>query len=199
MIEDNLLDKYLTQFDSLKVVVTESTNRTVVEPVDPLFYDNQNVFIKSYLVSSCSILEAYIQDLAESYLIVLQARVSAANLPYNFVIWLAEYEKAKLSYEPFKGKKTRKDINDMISPNYFKTLKAFERIGVDVSTPDVDGYKDFISSIVVKRNKIVHHNDSASDLSFADIIAAIEEFKKYARCLFEAVRLNPHLNQSVKQ
>jgi hypothetical protein len=195
VINASLLATYLAQFDDLKLVVSESTLRVVAEPADPLFYDNQNVFIKSYLVSACSVLEAFIQDLAESYMNVLQERLNTANLPYNLVTWIAEFDKAKLNFATFQGSKTKKDISDLISPNYFKTIKAFQRIGVDIGTSEIQSYKDYVSSIVEKRNKIVHHNDSASDLSFADITAAIDEFKQYVRCLYDAVMADPHLHE----
>jgi len=173
--------------------VSQSRLRVVNEPVDVLFYDNQNVFIKSYLVSACSMLEAYIQDLIQHYVDAMQDRINSANLPYNLVVWLADYEKAKLNFSKFEGNKTRKDISDLVSPNFYKTIKAFQRIGVDVSGDGVDAFKDYVTSIVEKRNKIVHHNDDASDISFSDVINVIDEFKRYCHCLHEAVRKNAHL------
>jgi hypothetical protein len=196
MIDSALLTTFAAQFDNLMLVVEESDARIISEPIDALFYDNQNVFIKSYLVSACSMLEAFIQDLAESYMLILQARVKSANLPYNFVTWLAEHDKAKLTFEVFEGKKTKKDISDMISPNYFRTLSAFQRLGLDIYSEQVFSYKDYISSIVDKRNRIVHHNDAASDLSFSDVKAIITEFKAYAECLYQAVEADPYLQQA---
>lgn len=193
MIDESLLRQFLEQFDGLIMVVEKSAARVVQEPADDLFYNHQNVFIKSYLVSACSMLEAFIQDLAEAYLNVLQARINAANLPYNLVMWIAQHEKAKLSFEPFLGNKTKKNVSDLISPNYYLTIKAFEKLGVDLSESEIRTYKDFVSSIVEKRNKIVHHNDEASDLSFADIVSAVNEFKAYAICLFNAVCSDRHL------
>lgn len=193
MIDPALLSQFSKQFDDLKFVVDESLTRTTSENPDALFYDNQNVFIKSYLVSACSILEAFIQELAESYIAVLQLRINKANLPYNFVVWIADHDKAKLSYGKFEGKKTKKDITDMISPNYYRTITAFERIGINLSSPEISAYKDYVSSIVDKRNKIVHHNDAAYDLSFLDIVLTIDQFKKYSECLYNTVSADPHI------
>lgn len=163
------------------------------EPPDELFYNNQNVFVKSYLVSACSILEAFVQDVASEYMLSVQERINSANLPHNFVSWVVGHEKASLEFKRFTGSKVRKDISDMVSPSYWKTMKAFERIGIDISKPEVSAFKDYVVAIVEKRNKIVHHNDDALDLSFSDVIAAIDQFKAYSQCLFDAILLDPHL------
>lgn len=119
--------------------------------------------------------------------------MNSANLPYNFVAWILSHEKAKLSYKKLEANKGKKEISDMISPNYWKTMKAFERVGIDLSKSNVSKYKDFIAATVEKRNKIVHHNDHASDVSFNDIVTAIDEFKSYTKCLFDAVSSDPHI------
>ncbi len=193
MIDDALLTKFLEQFDNLKEVVAESSARSILDPPDSLFYDHQNVFIKSYLVSACSMLEAFIQDLASAYVDKLQAKINSANLPFNLVVWIAEHEKAKPEFKAFEAKKSKKEIADLISPNYWKTMQAFKRVGIDLSASDIAKYKDFINTTVEKRNRIVHHNDDALDVSFADVVATIDSFRHYAKCLFMAVCADPHL------
>ncbi|MBB3268784.1 hypothetical protein FHW79_006460 [Azospirillum sp. OGB3] len=193
MINDSLLQKFIDQFDNLKRVVAASSARSIEDPPDPLFYENQNVFVKSYLVSACSMLEAFIQDLAIAYIDNIQARINAANLPFNFVVWTVGHEKANLDFKSFESAKGKKDISDIISPNYGKTVKAFQKIGVDLSSSDAQAHKDFISSIVEKRNKIVHYNDEALDLSFSDVMSVIDRFKDYCKCLYMAVSDSPHL------
>lgn len=188
MIGDPLFSKYIDQFEKLTVVVSESSRRAIADPPDILFYDNQNVFIKAYLVSACSVLEAFIQDLALAYVDVLQDRINSANLPFNLISWIADHEKAKLQFKSFQGTKSRKEISDLVSPNYWKTIKAFERIGVDISASEAPNFKDVISTTVDKRNRIVHENDDALDLSFSDIASTIEVFKEYCECLFNCVR-----------
>ena len=128
MIDDALLTKFLGQFDNLKEVVAASSARSIKDPPDSLFYDHQNVFIKSYLVSACSMLEAFIQDLAGAYVDKLQAKINSANLPFNLVVWIVEHEKAKLEFKAFEAKKSKKDISDLVSPNYWKTMQAFQRV-----------------------------------------------------------------------
>lgn len=193
MISDGLLQTYHSQFDGLKQVVSASAARLMSEPPDPLFDENQNVFVKSYLVSACSILEAFIQDVASEYMLGIQNRMNSANLPHNFVAWVVGHEKANLKFKSFVGGKGRKDISDMVSPNFWKTIKAFERIGIDISKPEVVAFKDYVTTTVEKRNKIVHHNDEASDLSFQDIILTIEQFRGYTQCVFDAILADPCL------
>ena len=118
---------------------------------------------------------------------------SIANLPLNLVVWIAEHEKAKLDFKAFEAKKSKKDIADLISLNYWKTVQAFERVGIDLSATEIPKYKETIVSLVEKRNKIVHHNDDALDLSFSDILITIDQFKNYTECLFNAVCTDPYL------
>ena len=194
MIDEALLDTFLGQFQKLNLVVSESSARALQDPPDALFYEHQNVFIKSYLVSACSILEAYIQDLATAYLDIIQSRINSANLPHNLVVWAADHQKAKLNFKKFEAKKSKKDISKTLSPNFWKTMKSFERLGVDLSSPDIASFKEYITNTVEKRNSIVHHNDDALDLSFSDVTRAIDEFQVYARHLYEKVCADPHLN-----
>lgn len=109
-MDPSLIDRFYQQFDDLAAVATESNLRVISEVPDPLFSKYVNVFTKSYLVSACSILEAFIQDLAYSYLLVIQARVEASNLPRNLVLWQAvDLEKAKdLRFETFRIKTEKK-------------------------------------------------------------------------------------------
>lgn len=193
VISIEILQTYHSQFDGLKQVVRASADRSIMEPPDSLFYDNQNVFVKSYLVSACSILEAFIQDIASEYMLDIQNRINSANLPHNFVTWVVGNEKAALEFKPFIGGKIRKDISNMVSPNYGKTIKTFERIGINISKPEVTAFKDYLAATVEKRNRIVHHNDEASDLSFTDIIETIDQFRAYTQCVFDVVAADPHL------
>lgn len=193
MIGDELLVKFADQFESLKRVVDESLERTAAAEPDPFFYDHQNVLIKSYLVSACSVLEAFIQDLLFAYLKEMQERLQLANLPHNFIVWEAGFEKAKLDYRGFSGKKTKSDVSDMVSPNYWKTEKAFQRVGINLTGSGAEEFKDFISSTITKRNNVVHHNDQASDLSFSDINNTIDHFKRYCDCLHKAVISSDHV------
>ncbi|WP_157864190.1 HEPN domain-containing protein [Gluconacetobacter diazotrophicus] len=86
-------------------------------------------------------------------------------------------------------------IEDMISPNYWKTMKAFDRVGINLQGSSVEQFKDEITTTVLKRNRIVHHNDEASDISFGDVVNKIDLFKKYCQCLFFVVSANTHIEK----
>lgn len=187
MSQPGLVDTFIEQFDKLRIVVSDSEKRIVQDEPDLLFFDNQNVFIKAYLVSACSILEAFIQDVASEYALRMQKQINDLQVPHNLVHWFAENEKYKSKYAAFIGKRTKKDIANLISPNFYKTVTAFEKIGINISSDELLSFKDFISGVVDKRNKIVHHNDQTSDVSFRDIILAIDTFKAYAGCIAAAV------------
>ncbi|WP_222430336.1 hypothetical protein, partial [Gluconacetobacter diazotrophicus] len=45
-----------------------------------------------------------------AYVDEVQNRINEANLPFNFVIWLAENDKTKSEFKFFRGGKTKKDI-----------------------------------------------------------------------------------------
>lgn len=62
----------------------------------------------------------------------------------------------------------------MIFLNYWKMMKVFECIGIDILKLEVVVFKDYVVSIVEKCNKIVYYNDEVLDLSFNDIIDVID-------------------------
>ena len=47
--------------------------------------------------------------------------------------------------------------------------------------------KEKINLIVIKRNNILHHNDSASDISNSDILSYIEEIENYSKNIDEQI------------
>lgn len=192
MIDVANLEVCKEQLDSLRSVIVEAQGRSIADPPDALFFNNQNVFIKAFFVSACSVLEAFIKSLALDFINVVQGRINAANVPFNFVAWASDNSKARLDFRTFVSSKGMDDISEVLSPNYYKTLKAFEKIGVNLACADIEAFKDIITSRVDKRNKIVHHNDDALDLSFGDLISVIDEFKAYAEKLYERVSADPH-------
>ena len=63
-------------------------------------------------------------------------------------------------------------------------MGLFQKIGINLD--GIDKFverKDFINSIVVKRNKIIHQNDDASDVSIKDLVTYVEEIKQYMECV----------------
>lgn len=196
MLDTSSLVSFQQQFDDLKKVVSESNRRIVSIDADELFSEHANVFIKSYIVSACSILEAFIQELAISYVSVVRKNIDDANVPYNLLVWsIKREEKLKESnYSPFNLNITRRDVSDLVSGNFFKTVRAFEKLGVNLlSDEEFEGYRDFIATTVDKRNQIVHHNDDASDMSMLDVLHIIEQFSKYATVMSRIVATSRHV------
>ena len=142
-------------------MVEISEQRVLCDEPDILFIDNVNFFVKSYLISVCS-----------------------------FLHWrLATGIKDKhLNYSDISLPVTKKDIANEISANPYRTLKLFQLLGIDLAKKEnFESNKDLINTIVTKRNNIVHHNDTAADVSFGDLKAYIDVIVPYMAAVKEAV------------
>jgi len=196
VLDNSILQRFLEQFDNLISIVSESNNRIISEAPDELFVNFANVFTISYIVSTCSILEAFIQEVSYSYFRIIDDRISASNIPRNVLVWSLynDVKKDHLRFERFSTGLDRGKFNEIISANIDKTIRAFKYIGIDIDSNDeFKSHKDFISSFVTKRNNIVHHNDDAVDVSFIDVIDSISKIKQYCNCVFSIVNESPHL------
>lgn len=196
MIDEDFLPRFFEQFDNLISIVTESNNRIISQDPDELFVNFVNVFTKSYIVSACSILEAFIQELAFVYSTIIEDRISSSNIPRNIVVWSInnESKKDQFKFEKFSTNFDREKFSEIVSANVEKTIRAFKYIGVDVDSDNSFRlHKDFISAFVKKRNNIVHHNDDAVDVSLSDVVDSIHKIKLYCSCIFSIVKSNAHL------
>ena len=118
------------------------------------------------------------------------------NVPHNIVLHdvLPEVKAKDLKYAPYNLSIDVTEFSETISGNFFKTLRAFQSIGVDLASDvEIESFKDFIASTVDKRNKIVHHNDRALDLSLPDILRTLEQFSLYCTALVRVVSASAHL------
>jgi len=189
-ISASLYSQYEKLFESLKEVIGNSEERVLSDEPDPLFIDNVNFFVKSYLISVCSYLEAYLQDIAFKHSQTISSRVTDAKIPHNFLHWrLNTGMKDKyLNYNYISLPVTKKDISEKISANPYKTLKLFQSLGIDLSKKEVfENNKDLVNNIVIKRNNIVHHNDKAASISFGDLKNYIDVIIPYMAAVKEAV------------
>lgn len=187
----DIFARYESLFVSLKSVIKESENRVIRDIPDELFSENVNFFVKSYLISVCSYLEAYLQDVAFKYTQELNLRISSANIPHNFIHWkmVNGLKDKNLKYEVVDLSVSKGDISSNISANPYRTLKLFQLLGIDLSA--VTGFqnnRDLVNTVVTKRNNIVHHNNDAADVAFGDLITYIDVILVYMKSIDEAAR-----------
>ncbi|GAB2314762.1 HEPN domain-containing protein [Stenotrophomonas geniculata] len=183
MPAEDIFQRYEKLLRALVLIARESQGRVIKEDVDVLFSENVNFFVKSYLISACTYLEAFLQDVAFEVSKKICSRVNSAQIPHNFLHWKnpkKDFKDKDLKFALAKFTATRKEISDDISANPYRTIKLFQMLGVDLSCEsDFVKNKDFVNSVVTKRNNIVHHNDDASDVSFSDIEHYVDVFSIY--------------------
>lgn len=192
MTESSIYSDYKSQLEKLKDIVDKTNTKSVVESPDPYFGENVNFFTKSFLINICAYLESFIKDITFSCIENINARIESTEIPHNLILWDLNYDKEikekSYSFRNLKVRIKKKDLDDHISGSPFRTIKLFRNVGIDLeSNADFNGYKEKINTIVVKRNKILHHNDDASDISFSDVIQYIEEMLKYMKILSDCV------------
>jgi len=183
---------YETLVLRLKKVIATSQQRITNEVPDPLFYENLNFFAKAYLISLCTYLEAFLQDIAWTYVSSVQSRIATAQIPTNVVRWcIAKDTKEKdFAFEAFALNLSRKDLADELSGNPGKTIALFRKIGVNLRASDqFEASKEIVGIIVAKRNSIIHHSDSAVDISMKDLLSYSDQFLAYMRAV-EAIVLH---------
>lgn len=180
---------YLGLFNNLKEIICESQIRLVQESPDPFFVEHSNFLVKSYLICLCSYLEAFLKDVALEHVNSVKQRIVLANLPHNLVVWSldAEVKDKELAYKPFALPLSKKEVDDELSGNPFKTAKLFCWLGIDLeSNADFKRNKEMVNSVVAKRNNIIHHNDAATDTSLGDLLGHIDVFIEYAKAIEQA-------------
>lgn len=181
--------RYKELLTSLKDIVRASQDRVLSDELDTLFTENVNFFVKSYLVSTCTYLEAYLQDIAFNLAKEICTRVDSAKIPHNFLYWKTtkEVKEKELKFGEASFNLTKQEISDEISANPYRTIKLFKLLGIDLLGEEgFNKSKDVVNSVVVKRNNIIHHNDAASDVSFSDIERYIDVFVDYMLAIQKA-------------
>lgn len=177
-----LYGKYSELLVSLKEIIGQSKLRIINEEPDMLFSNNVNFFVKAYLITICTYLEAFLQDVAFEHARRVSERLREAKIPQNFLYGkLAKEIKDKdLAYTDASYEYSKKELSEIISGNPFKTIHAFRLIGIDLSSSEKFlEHKSLVGTIVNKRNNIIHHNDEASDITFSDLLSHIDFFLEY--------------------
>ncbi|WP_318438701.1 HEPN domain-containing protein [Photobacterium leiognathi] len=188
MTKSETYQKYESLFLDLKLIISKSEHRVICNQPDELFLDNVNFFVKSYLISICSYLEAMLQDLAFIQAQEINSRVLNAKIPNNFMLWrVADNIKEKdkrWGYNTGNLFISKKEISNNISANPYRTLKLFNKLGINLNANDTfESNKDLINTIVEKRNNIIHRNDRATSISFGDLGDYIDIILIYSKAI----------------
>lgn len=185
-------ESYILQLGKLRTIIDASNSRIIADPPDELIYDNANFFTKAFLVTMCAYLESYLKDVLMVVVDELNARLTTTKLPHNLVKWSFNLDKElkenELKYEQLKIGIKKKELDDFISGNPYKTKDLFKKFGIELEKNSVfNSQKEEINSIVVKRNKILHHNDEASDVSNKDLTDNIAALTLYISNIDELI------------
>lgn len=177
---------YVSQLDKLKEIIEIANSRIVSETPDDFFQNNANFFTKSFLVIMCAYLESYLKDALMVIIDETNSKLNQSKLPHNLVRWSLNIEKelkdSDLKFEDFKIPIKKKELDDFISGSPFRTKDLFKKLGINLESDALfNSQKERINAIVVKRNKIIHHNDDASDVSNSDLIENIKSITEYIK------------------
>lgn len=184
MINTQHKESYISRLERLKGIIETANQRIVSETPDEFFQSNANFFTKSFLVIMCAYLESYLKDALMTIIDEANNKLAQSKLPHNLIKWSLNIDKdfkdTELKFENFKVGIKKKELDDFISGSPFRTKDLFKKFGIDLEKDDVFNLqKDRINAVVVKRNKIVHHNDDASDVSNSDLKENIQTIKDY--------------------
>lgn len=177
-------DRCIHQLEELKNLLREVNTRVISDCPDELLKNNANFLNKSFLTMACSYLECYLKDISALWLEDVKRRVNDAKIPANLIRWEITQKTPNIDLD-FKNlviTKKDKDLEEHLSGNPFRTKELFGYIGIRLKNHDGwENHKDQINSIILKRNRIIHHNDDASDLSFGDIIMYVDAIIEYVQ------------------
>lgn len=187
---DEIVARYQTLSTELAQIIADAEGRITAEPADMYFVKNANFLTKSFLISLCCYLEVFLKEIANAYVSNVKARLVSANVPHNLLTWsvVRDVKEKDLRFQRFGISLTSKEIDDELSGNPFKTSKCFRLLGIELdAVPEFAANKEMINTIVAKRNNIIHHNDTATDLSLGDIRVYQSHFDVYIRAIASAV------------
>jgi hypothetical protein len=184
MDKSSYLDSYMEQYTKLVEIIDETNKRLISDEPDKFIVDNVNFFTKSFLVMMCAYLESYLKDALMVIIDDVNLRLDSTKIPHNLIKWTLniekEFKETEYKFEHLKIKLKKKELDEYISGNPFKTRDLFKKFGSPLDKNETFNLqKDIINTIVVKRNKVVHHNDEASDISNNDLKDYIEILRNY--------------------
>lgn len=175
------IDNYKNLFQELRVMV-EATEKNILDS-NSFFSKHVNFFTKAFIVTLCAYLESYLKDALMVVIDETNNRLDKNPVPYNLVKWSLsstsekndKKREEKLRFENFTINIKKKELDEFISGNPYRTESLFKNFGIDLGGDTTfQGQKDKLNAIVGKRNSIIHHNDEASDITFLDIVEHID-------------------------
>jgi len=195
MNKSSIFQTYLTMLDDLKKLNNETNLKALSDNADSFISNNINFFTKSFMITLCAYLESYLKDISMEIINAMNLRLIIAKLPHNLVKWsilkkkeLTDLSDTELKFEQLTIKISKEELDDFISGMPYRTENLFKKFGIKLLDDEIyKNHKEKIISIVVKRNKILHYNDNASDLSFADVTNNIDYVIKYIENLDKIV------------
>jgi hypothetical protein len=198
MNNNSVLSTFTTLLDDLNSLNIETESKVISENPDIFITRNVNFFTKSFMITLCAYLESYLKELTMTIIDDANIKLSNSKIAYNLAKWsvlkksgtLTEINENDLKFENLTIKITKRELDDFISGSPYKTEKLFKKIGIKLIDDNLyNEQKEKVISIVEKRNKIVHHNDNASDISFSDIETNIKTIKEYMINLNKLVKI----------
>lgn len=195
MSHNSPLSEYISRFDNLSLIVNETTSRLLSDNSDKLISDNINFFTKSFLVLMCTYLESYLKDVLMLIINETNSKLRKSKIPHNLIKWSVDsnrtFKEKDYKFENYKLELNRDNLDKFISGNPYRTKDLFQKFGIEIHKNDKFNFQiEFIQSIVTKRNKVIHYNDDASDVSNSDLINYIENIKEYIRNIDEIIQQN---------
>lgn len=185
------LDQYNNLLDTLSKMANDTNLNVIDETGGNYFNENVNFFTKSFMVMMCAYLESYLKDALMVIIDEMNNRLVVSKLPHNLIKWNLsnkELKDADLKFEDLKITIKRRDLDEFISGNPFRTIPLFKKFGIELEmNATFNNQKEIINTIVTKRNNIIHHNDDASDLAFNDIISNINFIRSYVNNIDQIV------------
>lgn len=184
------VDRYELLAVELGQIISDAENRITAEVPDPYFVKNANFLTKFFLISLCCYLEVFLKEIANEHVACVKQQLANVKVPHNMLMWSVarDVKDRELKFGAFCLSLTKKDIDDELSGNPFRTAKCFRLLGVELdSVPEFQRHKEIVNYVVSKRNNIIHHNDTAVDISLGDIRGYRDNFEKYIRAIASAV------------
>lgn len=177
MSSHSVFSGYKILLEELKTLNNETEGKVIADSPDEFIARNVNFFTKSFMITLCAYLESFLKDISMTIVEDANIKLSTSKIAYNLVKWsvqrkkeLGELPDSDLKFEDLSIKITKKELDGFISGSPYKTESLFKKIGIKLfEDPVYIDQKEKMIYIVEKRNKIVHHNDNASDISFSDI------------------------------